>query len=71
MNHALWTRQAVSKLIEVRTGVRMQVRTVSKYLRRWGYTPQKPLKKAYEQSPAAVDQRHKVTYSAIAKRAKT
>ena len=71
MNYALWTRQAVSELIEVRTGVRMQVRTVSEYLKRWGYTPQKPLKKAQEQSPAAVDQRHKVTYSAIAKRAKT
>lgn len=71
MNYALWTRQAVSELIEVRTGGRMQVRTVSKYLKRWGYTPQKPLKKTYEQLPAAVDQRHKVTYSAIAKRAKT
>ena len=71
MNYALWTRQAVSELIEVRTGVRMQVRTVGKYLKRWGYTPQKPLKKAYEQSPAAVDQWHKVTYPAIAKRAKT
>jgi transposase len=46
MNDALWTRQAVSELIEVRTGVRMQVRTVGKYLKRWGYTPQKPLEKA-------------------------
>jgi transposase len=71
MNYALWTRQAVSELIEVRTGVRMQVRTVGKYLKRWGYTPQKPLKKAYEQSPAAVGTWLKETYPAIAKRAKT
>ncbi len=71
MNYALWTRQAVSELIEVRTGIRLQVRTVGKYLKRWGYTPQKPLKKAYEQSPAAVGKWLQETYPAIAKRAKT
>lgn len=71
MNYALWTRQAVSELIEVRTGVRLQVRTVGKYLKRWGYTPQKPLKKAYEQSPVAVGKWLEETYPAIAKRAKT
>jgi transposase len=70
MNYALWTRQAVSELIEVRTGIRLQVRTVGKYLKRWGYTPQKPLKKAYEQSPAAVGKWLQETYPAIAKRAK-
>ena len=70
MNYALWTRQAVSELIEVRTGVRLQVRTVGKYLKRWGYTPQKPLKKACEQSPAAVGKWLQETYPAIAKRAR-
>lgn len=70
MNYALWTRQAVSELIEARTGVRLQVRTVGKYLKRWGYTPQKPLKKAYEQSPAAVGKWLDEQYPAIAKRAK-
>ena len=71
MNYALWTRQAVSELVEVRTGVRLQVRTVGKYLKRWGYTPQKPLKKAYERSPVAVGKWLEETYPAIAKRAKT
>ena len=28
--------------------------TVGKYLARWGFTPQKPIKKAYEQRPEAV-----------------
>ncbi len=32
----------------------MGVRTVGKYLKRWGLTPQKPIKKAYEQRPEAV-----------------
>jgi transposase len=30
------------------------VRTICLHLKRWGFTPQKPMKKAYEQSPAAV-----------------
>lgn len=71
MSYALWTRQAVSELIEVRYGVRLQVRTVGKYLKRWGYTPQKPLKKAYEQSPAAVGKWLHEQYPTIAQRAKT
>ncbi|WP_415843355.1 helix-turn-helix domain-containing protein, partial [Xenorhabdus thuongxuanensis] len=29
-------------------------RTLTDYLKRWGFTPQKPLKKAYEQNPKAV-----------------
>jgi transposase len=70
LNFALWTRQAVGELIEARTGLRLQVRTVGKYLKRWGYTPQKPLAKAYEQSPAAVAKWLQETYPAIAKRAK-
>ena len=71
MDYALWTRQAVSELIEVRFGIRLQVRTVGKYLKRWGYTPQRPLKKAYEQSPAAVGRWIEEQYPTIAKRAKT
>jgi hypothetical protein len=35
MNYALWTRQAVSELIEVRYGIRLKVRNVGKYLKRW------------------------------------
>jgi transposase len=70
MNYSLWTRQAVSELIAHRYAIRLQVRTVGKYLKRWGYTPQKPLKKAYEQSPAAVGKWINEEYPVIAKRAK-
>jgi transposase len=70
MNYALWTRQAVGELIEARYGIRLKVRNVGKYLKRWGYTPQKPLKKAYEQSPVAVDKWLDEQYPEIAKRAK-
>ena len=54
MPYALWTRPAVAQLIEQRFGIRLAVRTMGLYLARWGFTPQKPIKKAYEQSPAAV-----------------
>ena len=70
MNYALWTRQAVGELIEARYGIRLKVRNVGKYLKRWGYTPQKPLKKAYEQSPVAVGKWLDEQYPEIAKRAK-
>lgn len=53
---ALWTRAAVAQLIEQRWGIRLPVRTMGLYLGRWGFTPQKQMKKAYEQSPAAVRQ---------------
>jgi transposase len=69
--YALWTRQAVAEMVEKRYGVRLPVRTMGKYLARWGFTPQKPLKKALEQNPEAVDVWLKQEYPAIAKQAKT
>lgn len=68
--YALWTRAAVQELIRERYGVVMPIRTVGEYLKRWGFTPQKPLKRAYEQKPEAVSQWLKDSYPAIAQRAK-
>ncbi|CBJ50654.1 putative transposase [Ralstonia solanacearum PSI07] len=70
MPYALWTRAAVGELIEQCFGIRLAVRTVGLYLKRWGFTPQKPMKKAYEQSPAAVKKWLEHDYPAIAARAK-
>jgi transposase len=54
MDFSLWSRAAVGQLIEQEFGIKLQVRSIGKYLARWGFTPQKPIKRAYEQSPAAV-----------------
>lgn len=54
IDSALWTRRAVQELIEQVCGVKLPVRTVGDYLSRWGYTPKKPIKRAYEQDPEAV-----------------
>ena len=70
MDFALWTRAAVMILIERECSVKMGVRAVGKYLKRWGFTPQKPIRRAYEQNPVAIQAWLNETYPAIAKRAK-
>jgi transposase len=69
--YALWTRAAVAQLIQERIGVKLAVRTIGKYLARWGFTPQKPMRKAYEQSPAAVKKWLEEDYPVIAAQAKS
>jgi transposase len=51
---ALWTREAVQELLSRKFDVQVSVWTVGRYLRAWGLTPQKPVRRAYEQNPAAV-----------------
>ena len=70
LTFALWTRQAVKELIQIRFGTKMPIRTVGDYLMRWGFTPQKPLKRAYEQRPAQVKKWLDDEYPVIAKRAR-
>ena len=70
MEFALWSRAAVRELIERDFKVSLHLRSVGKYLQRWGFTPQKPIKRAYEQSPEAVRTWLDETYPAIAERAK-
>jgi len=67
---ALWTRDAVKLLIRHWYGIEMPIRTVGEYLKRWGFTPQKPIKRAYEQSTEAVKEWMDTDYPVIASRAK-
>ncbi len=66
----LWTREAVRDLIARRCGLSISVRTAGRYLKRWGFTPQKPARRAYERDPAAVKRWKKEEYPAIARQAK-
>ena len=70
MDFFLWSRAAVMQLIEREYGIKLHVRSVGKYLARWGFTPQKPIRRAYEQSPAAVKEWLDTQYPQIAQRAK-
>lgn len=67
---ALWTRRAIQQLIKRLCSIDMPIRTVGAYLKRWGYTPQKPLRRAYEQNPKAVQKWLDEEYPAIEARAK-
>ena len=61
----LWTREAVQDLIARRCRVHLSVWTVGRYLARWGFTPQKPVRRAYEQDPVAVRRWLRREYPAI------
>jgi len=66
----LWTRLIVRKLIGQKFGVNLGVTAVGKLLAKLGLTPQKPLKRAYERDPAAIEAWKRDIYPSIAKRAK-
>jgi len=66
----LWTRQAVRQLIVQEFGLRLPIRTVGDYLRRWGLTPQRPVKHASRQVPQEVRDWLGKEYPAVAARAK-
>lgn len=62
---ALWTREAVQLLLKRRFGVAVSVWTVGRYLQNWNLTPQKPIRRAYEQNPEEVERWLKRDYPAI------
>ena len=68
--YALWTRGAVNELMERELGIQIAVNTVGDYLRCWGYSPQKPKKKAYEQNSKAVQKWLTEEYPLIRQEAK-
>jgi transposase len=66
----LWTREAVQRFVEKRFGIRRSVWTIGRWLAEWGFTPQKPRRRAFEQNPEAVEQWVKKVYPLLRARAK-
>jgi transposase len=66
----LWTREAVQHLIVEKFGIELSRWQVGRYLKLWGYTPQKPISKAFEQKPEKVQAWLKQEFPAIKKKAK-
>jgi transposase len=66
----LWTRALVAELIARELGIAVGEDTVGRYLRAWGFSPQKPMRRAYEQSDEAVRRWLEDTYPAIEKAAR-
>ena len=65
----LWTRRAVGDLIRKEFDVSLAVRTVGRYLKRWGFTAKRPRRHARDQDPDEVRQWLEETYPAIEARA--
>jgi len=68
--YGLWTRKAIRDLIKREFKIDLAIRTMGDYLKEWGFTPQKPKKRAYEQNDIKVQQWLKEEYPTISKKAK-
>lgn len=66
----LWTRDAVAELLAQRYGVWLARTTVGGYLRGWGFSPQRPQRRALEQNPVAVARWLATDYPAICAQAR-
>ena len=62
---ALWTREMVRQVIRREFGVSLSVVSAGGSLRKLGMSPQRPLHRAYQQNPKAVDRRKREEYPAI------
>ena len=66
----LWTRQIVAALIAERFGIELSLASVGKLLANLNLTPQKPLQRAYERDPAAIEAWKRKIYPQLAARAR-
>jgi transposase len=62
---ALWTREMVREVIRREFGVALSVVSVGRLLRKLGMSPQRPLHRAYQQDPQAVERWKTGEYPAI------
>ena len=67
---ALWTRSMIRELIRDEFGVRLSDVSVGRLLKKLGLSPQKPLRRAYQQNAEAVEQWRQETYPQIKRMAK-
>lgn len=67
---ALWTYEMVADVVKKYLGVKLSISSVSRLLRQLGFSPQKPLRRAYQKNPDAVDEWKNIVFPQIKKRAK-
>lgn len=66
----LWTRDSVGALILQKFGIKLSKWTVGRYLTNWGFSSQKPARRAIEQNPEAIKKWFEIEYPLIQKLAK-
>ena len=67
---ALWTREAVRELILQKFQISLSVTSVGSLLAELNLTPQKPLQRAYQRDPEAIERWQRDTFPAIARQSK-
>jgi transposase len=70
LDFGLWTRAVVAELIEKKFGVPLGLTAVGELLSRLGLTPQKPLQRAYQRDPEAIERWQREVFPAIARQAR-
>lgn len=70
LDFGLWTRAVVADLIERKFHIRLGVTAVGELLATLGLTPQKPLQRAYQRDPEAIERWRREQFPAIARQAK-
>ena len=66
----LWSRRIVQQLVEDKLGIHLCLTAVGKLLASLDITPQKPLRRAYERDPLAVEEWKRTLYPKLRRRAK-
>jgi len=66
----LWNRSNIQGLIKQLFKFTLTLQAISKYLKKWGFTPQRPIKRNYKQNPADIKEWLEVEYPKIKERAK-
>jgi len=66
----LWTRESVGQLIKNKFKISLSKWTVGRYLAKWGFSPQKPARRAIEQNPKAIEKWFEIEYPMIQKLSK-
>ena len=67
----LWTRRIVQEMIHEKMGIELGLTAVGRLLASLDITPQKPLRRAYERDPVAIELWQRENYPKLRKRAKT
>jgi transposase len=70
LDFGLWTRAIVAELIEQKFQIKLGLTAIGELLAKLGLTPQKPLERAYQRDPEAVEKWQREIYPSIARRAK-
>ena len=70
LDFGLWTRSVAAELIERKFGIRLGLTAIGVLLAKLNLTPQKPLQRAYQRDPVAIERWRREIYPAIARQAK-